>query len=844
MRRSKSYKNIMSAIGLIRRIVCILVLCFCALNVSHGVVSASTVTVYADDGESSGSSSGGIINKNSGIYKTGGSGTKGTEATTGSPSWLEKQISKLLSVPGQILLSLEESWNMTLDNIIYGRIETAGTNFYGFELVAGNPYGVVGAFMYNIFRVVCWIIIMCIFMGQLTKAALVSNSAKNREEAKSSIGKFVTMSLFLYLMPYIVDLVIYVRDVFLYLIRSMTSSITMTDSSGNAVGVGKGISEVFAGMVDQSWIWALVFTASSVLALYFAYMYVSVAMGMTLYFSMFPLVCVMSYMDKNLLNNWVKSVMSAVLVPVIDAILLILPVTVFNVVKGQGYSILAGLLTLMICMMLIPTRKLIGQLLGLNMGGIGAMAGAAMGFMAMARGASAIGRSLREGRQHRRNAKSALEEADMLDELGKEDASAQKGFNDAIGIKPDMPDIEGGRGQASGDEADTSLGFAGGAMGEANGSPGDYSGLTNISAVPFNSSVATGLSTMTKASGGGKDGTDGTNFNAQAKLANMGLKSDMNSENSRIDDERANESPGDYSGLTNISAVPFDSSVATGLSAMAAASGGGKGGTGGTNFNAQAKLANMGLKSNINSENSRIDDEKDFINETKGHLNSGIELPSGVREQYNNDIASAQSRIDESQGYIKDMQVQMDNNSAAAMISQAKLDQARQRVIDSHANINNMNSAAFSNISNQRRAELLREYARSEQHRARASTVGAAVGGVYGATAGLFFGPTATVAMAAGGMVAGEHAGNSAGGAIYNISTNTAPGRMAAAGFRAAKSSVSVGVRSMPEVRPVVRTYRSAQNVILNGTEHMQKQTAALNNYANELEQYKQDNFL
>lgn len=772
MRRSKSYKNIMSAIGLIRRIVCILVLCFCALNVSHGVVSASTVTVYADDGESSGSSSGGIINKNSGIYKTGGSGTKGTEATTGSPSWLEKQISKLLSVPGQILLSLEESWNMTLDNIIYGRIETAGTNFYGFELVAGNPYGVVGAFMYNIFRVVCWIIIMCIFMGQLTKAALVSNSAKNREEAKSSIGKFVTMSLFLYLMPYIVDLVMYVRDIFLYLIRSMTSSITMTDSSGNAVGVGKGISEVFAGMVDQSWIWALVFTASSVLALYFAYMYVSVAMGMTLYFSMFPLVCVMSYMDKNLLNNWVKSVMSAVLVPVIDAILLILPVTVFNVVKGQGYSILAGLLTLMVCMMLIPTRKLIGQLLGLNMGGIGAMAGAAMGFMAMARGASAIGRSLREGRQHRRNAKSALEEADMLDELGKEDASAQKGFNDAIGIKPDMPNIESGRGRASGDGPDTSFGVAGGVMDETNGGPGDYSGLTNISAVPFSSSVATGLSAMT------------------------------------------------------------------------AAPGGGKGGAGGTNFNAQAKLANMGLKSDINSENSRIDDEKDFINETKGHLNSGIELPSGVREQYNNDIASAQSRIDESQGYIKDMQVQMDNNSAAAMISQAKLDQARQRVIDSHANINNMNSAAFSNISNQRRAELLREYARSEQHRARASTVGAAVGGVYGATAGLFFGPTATVAMAAGGMVAGEHAGNSAGGAIYNISTNTAPGRMAAAGFRAAKSSVSVGVRSMPEVRPVVQTYRSAQNVILNGTEHMQKQTAALNNYANELEQYKQDNFL
>lgn len=755
---SRTVKNFL------KKTVCILAVAFCLMNITYGIVESSTIVAQA----------GGFVDKNSGIYKT-GNDTQRTENTTAKEAkWLEKQFIGLLRAPGDILLGLEESWGMSMDSIVYGRIAHSGTNYYGFELAKGNPYGIVGAYVYNMFRLVCWVMIWCIFMGQLVKGLIFGNSAKTREEAKSSLDKFIMISLFLYLMPYAVDLMIYVRDVFLYLINSMASTVSMTGSNGAAVSLEKGITDIFSGMADNSWIWAVVFSASTVLALYFSYVYVGVALGMTIYFCLFPMVCVMSYTDKNLLNNWFKNVLSALLVPVIDSILLLLPVTVYNVVYGQGVHILAGLLTLMICMMLIPTRRTVGQILGLNMGGVGAMAGAAMGALALARSAGAMGKAIKEGREHRANAKAANEEADMLEKMGAADEAAQNGFgrvNGSQGLEALENGAEGGF--ESGEDVE---GFSGGS----------------------------GMPALDNVENGQSAGNDGA-------MAGAGM-GDMEDLPGTVGD------------------------VSAGLAAMQNTNS-----KMGPDFREQASMMNMPISAKQNQDRAAIEQEMAAINAARQRLNSGEVLDDETRSQLENTVSSGEANIAAARSRISQGTAAMDLNNMSGAVSQAQLAQARQRIIDSSANVNNLGSAAFSGMSNQRRAQLLRQYAKRENTKAFTSTTGAVLGAAYGASAGLFFGPTAMTAMAAGGSLMGSHVGTAAGGVIdsaANTQVGQATGRLASAGFNATKATVKEAV-SRSSYGPAAQTMvQTGRNAVDGAKSSYSRMNAGMNGKADQLNDY------
>lgn len=748
----------------LKKTVCILAVALCMANITYGIVESSTIVAQA----------GGFVDKNSGIYKTGNDTQKTENATTKEAKWLEKQFITLLRGPGDILLGLEESWGMTMDNIVYGRIAHSGTNYYGFELVKGNPYGIVGAYIYNMFRLICWVMIWCIFMGQLVKGLIFGNSAKTREEAKSSLDKFIMISLFLYLMPYVVDLMIYIRDVFLYLINLIASTVSMTGSDGAAVGLEKGIADIFSGMADNSWIWAVVFSASTVLALYFSYVYVGVALGMTIYFCLFPMVCVMSYTDKNLLNNWFKNVLSALLVPIIDSILLLLPVTVYNVVYGQGVHILAGLLTLMICMMLIPTRRTVGQILGLNMGGIGAVAGAAMGALALARSAGAMGKAIKEGREHRANARAANEEADMLEKMGAADEAAQNGFGRVNGSQG-LEALENGAedGFESGENAE---GFSGGS----------------------------GMPALDNVENGQSAGNDG----AMAS-AGMGDMEDL---------------PGTVGG------------VSAGLAAMQNTNS-----KMGPDFRGQASMMNMPISAKQNQDRAVMEQEMAAVNAARQRLNSGEVFDDETRSQLENTVSSGEANIAAARSRISQGTAAMDSNNMRGAVSQAQLAQARQRIIDSSANVNNLNSAAFSGMSNQRRAQLLRQYAKRENTKAFTSTAGAVFGAAYGASAGLFFGPTAMTAMAAGGSLMGSHVGTAAGGVIdsaANTQVGQATGRLASAGFNATKATVKEAV-SMSSYGPAAQTMvQTGRNAVNGAKSSYSRMNAGMNGKAEQLNDY------
>ena len=769
---SRTVKNFL------KKTVCILAVAFCLMNITYGIVESSTIVAQA----------GGFVDKNSGIYKTGNDTQRTENATAKEAKWLEKQFIGLLRAPGDILLGLEESWGMSMDSIVYGRIAHSGTNYYGFELTKGNPYGIVGAYVYNMFRLICWVMIWCIFMGQLVKGLIFGNSVKNREEAKSSLDKFIMISLFLYLMPYVVDLMIYVRDIFLYLINSMASTVSMTGSDGAAVGLEKGIADIFSGMADNSWIWAVVFSASTVLALYFSYVYVGVALGMTIYFCLFPMVCVMSYTDKNLLNNWFKNVLSALLVPVIDSILLLLPVTVYNVVYGQGVHILAGLLTLMICMMLIPTRRTVGQILGLNMGGIGAMAGAAMGALALARSAGAMGKAIKEGREHRANAKAANEEADMLEKMGAADEAAQNGFgrvNGSQGLEALENGAEGGFEPSE-----------------------DAEGFSGCSGMPALDNVENGQSA----------GNDGAMAGA-----GMGDMEDLQG--------TAGAGMGDMEDLPGTAG-----DVSAGLAAMQNTNS-----KMGPDFRGQASMMNMPISAKQNQDRAVMEQEMAAVNAARQRLNSGEVLDDETRSQLENTVSSGEANIAAARSRISQGTAAMDSNNMRGAVSQAQLAQARQRIIDSSANVNNLNSAAFSGMSNQRRAQLLRQYAKRENTKAFTSTAGAVFGAAYGASAGLFFGPTAMTAMAAGGSLMGSHVGTAAGGVIdsaANTQVGQATGRLASAGFNATKATVKEAV-SMSSYGPAAQTMvQTGRNAVNGAKSSYSRMNAGMNGKAEQLNDY------
>lgn len=746
----------------LKRILIVVTLFLCIFGTGTIAMRSNTTTVFADDGIEQ-SDKHGFVNKDSGIYKE-GEPTRSENKPSHTMDWGEKLLRNILKTPGEFLLPLENDWGMTLDNVIYGRIVTPGTNFYSFELYKGNPYGLVAAKVYNIFRTICFVGVVMLCMGQVTKVTVFSSSAKAREGVKESLTKACFIIPMLFVMPYLLDLALYLRDIILYVFKYAFGGTTIT-VDGTEYGVSAGLSTTFAALSEESWIWALVFSASTFLALYFAYLYAALAMGMVVYFSIFPVSCVMSYTDKNVLNNWVKNVTAVILVPCIDAFLLNIPVDMYRIVSSQGYQILAGVLTLITCMCIMTTRKAVANTLGLNLGGIGAFAGAAVGAMALARSAGMLGKSLHDSVEHRRNAKSMQEEADMLDSLDGEDAAAQNLFN---------KDMSASLGSPYGD----------------------------------------------------KD----------------------------IEQNGDNDSMGGNNGE-----VFGDSAIGAGAGAAAILGGGGSGGgskSGGADFGTQAKYANLGLEQENNQSQEEINNQKAALEAARGQLNSGAELSPDEKTQFQQDIMSAQSNIRQSEGAIATNRAQMTDNNMSAMERQAQLNAARQRVIDSAANINNMNNMAYSGMSNKRRAELLRQSAKRENRRAVASFAGAGFGAVTGASAGLFLGPMATAAMTAGGAALGNAAGHGivdAGYAVnntaHNFVNNSSAGRFAAAGFKAGVNTVVSGAVNSPQygggVRATVRTVEKGYDMAQHGTafvrNSMDNAANGMNAYSKKLENSTRD---
>lgn len=284
--------------------------------------------------------------------------------------------------------NLYDSIGLTLKNITLGRLDGGGIrteegcriSLYTFEMSAGNVYGIAAMAVYNIMRNCIYILLACMVLGKYAALLWAGNSTYIVSSAKETAKNLIITLIMLPIMPYVLDLVIYIRDIILYMEISLTTGVFGLDTI-DLTAVFKEIAEK-----KSNWITQLMYGASYWLCIYFAYNYIKTAVAMVLYVIAFPIVCIISLFDRQIMDSWLKGILECLCIPIFDTALLAIPAIIGLI--GDSFPIYC--IQFMVCMVVIPSRKIFGRLLNLN--SVASSGGTGIGLMmGIGRLASAIG---------------------------------------------------------------------------------------------------------------------------------------------------------------------------------------------------------------------------------------------------------------------------------------------------------------------------------------------------------------------------------------------------------------------------------------------------------------------
>lgn len=306
------------------------------------------------------------------------------------PGFIEEMLIGLVVAITNGLYLVMDAIGISIDNVVYGRVgghTRNGIALFRFELHKGNPYGVVGSVIYNIIAGIAIIFIVVSIFAKFSRAMYYSGSGNKWSEFKSSIGISILSLALISLMPYFLDIGLYLADIILHTV-SNDGSVQLFGTTG-----GFDIVASFKESAKLSIVDSLIYLSTVILSLYFAAIYVGYALTMVVLFICFPIVCVGMGFDKKLISEWAKQVFSILIIPIMDCILLMIPVY-FSLLPNAGSM---SVIKIFVCAMIVPARNIIRQLLGLRSTGMeltgvatmmGAMrlAGAAGGAISKARG--------------------------------------------------------------------------------------------------------------------------------------------------------------------------------------------------------------------------------------------------------------------------------------------------------------------------------------------------------------------------------------------------------------------------------------------------------------------------
>lgn len=282
---------------------------------------------------------------------------------------------------------------INIDSIIYGNVGNAcalsnGNAYFTFEFRAGNFYGTAAMIIYNILFGVFVTLLIAVVLVRLCVCMYSGNTGKSRNLLKDTLKTACFCLIFLYVMPKIYDLALYIRDVMLYTLR--TDGLKLL---GAAIETDKGIfkealnvnpvnlfcflgsgKDGFVGTIRNLYVSkptflnAILYAVAVFSGIVFAFNYASVAMTQLALFVMFPLVAIMQVIyGGRRIQDWSVEAIGLIAVPVIDAVLLLIPITIGYMSHGQLATKPAfALIEIIAIMSIMPARDFIRARLGLG----------------------------------------------------------------------------------------------------------------------------------------------------------------------------------------------------------------------------------------------------------------------------------------------------------------------------------------------------------------------------------------------------------------------------------------------------------------------------------------------
>lgn len=328
-------------------------------------------------------------------------GVDENDDTDKEPGILDKYIGGLLYDVGNVILNkflVTDDMDLSIDGVVLGRMgSNTSISYTRFELEKGNPYGIVGAWIYVSIRMVVFSLFLIYFVAVLL-TQLLHNGNKGRAELKEFLYNTIFFYALMYFLPYIIDYIIYAFDVLLYVITN-----NFSNASGKA-GATAGVMEVWKQnyLDNPSLVFAFLYLATVFAGLFFFSNYVGTALIQTVLFGAIPAVCLVGARNKKIVTSWSGTFFPNLMIPLIDGILLMIPAMlswVFQQNTGAGASATASIaittIQLIAIWAIIPSRNAIlhalGALTGVGAPKSGMMGLAALGLMA-ARGLSSGGK--------------------------------------------------------------------------------------------------------------------------------------------------------------------------------------------------------------------------------------------------------------------------------------------------------------------------------------------------------------------------------------------------------------------------------------------------------------------
>lgn len=269
---------------------------------------------------------------------------------------------------------------ITLDGVIMGRVGGNGAlvdrgdnlgsgddtviSLFHFELEKGNPYGVIAALVYSTVREYMYIIMILVAAVLVIKSGLKSDTPRSKLEFKNTLSSMALILALMVFTPYFLEVYLYLRDVLLSGVVGDSMLELFTDDTNGLIGAFRGVCDDYIELTGRVlWTSAALYLAVIGVTLIFAAMYIANALATLLHVVAFPVVCVKSLSDKKALGAWTWEFVGLTVMPIIDGILLLVPL-LFN--KFSNGAMALNFISLLACGGMLPARQQFRKSLGLQ----------------------------------------------------------------------------------------------------------------------------------------------------------------------------------------------------------------------------------------------------------------------------------------------------------------------------------------------------------------------------------------------------------------------------------------------------------------------------------------------